>query len=344
MVGHSELRQAWRQLLADAPRTRARDAAEKLGVSEGELVASTVGETATRLAAPFPRLIHHLPSLGRVMALTRNAHAVSEVRGLYGGIEIDGQMGQVVGEEIDLRLFLHGWAHGFAVVEPDGELAKRSLQFFDGSGTAVHKIFLEAGSDIAAFDRLVAAHTAPSQAPGLTTSSARPRSPEAPDAEIDRAALLEGWDQMRDTHEFYPLLHRLGLTRRQAFRLGGPSRARRVEPFALATVLRHAADAIAEIMIFVGNTGVLQVRSGVVNRLLRTGPWFNVLDPGFNLHVREDHLHEGWVVKKPTSAGVVTSLELLDLAGETVALLFDKRRDRERPERELWRTWLEALP
>jgi len=37
--------------------------------------------------------------------------------------------------------------------------------------------------------------------------------------------------------------------------------------------------------------------------------WLNVLDPDFNLHVRVDLIHSSWIVRKPTSEGIVTSLE-----------------------------------
>jgi putative hemin transport protein len=333
------LRDAWQQLLTEQPKTRARDAAEKLGVSEGELVASTVGHTATRLRHPSAELVHALPALGRVMALTRNQQAVSEVRGLYGGVDLDGHVGSVVGEEIDLRVFLHAWQHAFALVDGD----KRSLQIFDATGTAVHKIFLEEHSDVFAFEALIKAWSTPEQRPGLEVTTPRPRTAELPDADIDVESFQAGWDRMVDTHDFFHLVRRHALSRRQALRLAGPERARRVPIASLATILERARDATAEIMVFVGNPGVLQVRSGVVNRLLRTGPWFNVMDPGFNLHVREDQLHEGWVVKKPTRSGIVTSLELQEKGGETVVMLFDKRRDRDLEEKQAWRDWLEAL-
>jgi putative hemin transport protein len=66
------------------------------------------------------------------------------------------------------------------------------------------------------------------------------------------------------------------------------------------------------------------------------GPWFNVLDPQFNLHLREEHVASAWVVKKPTADGVVTSLELFDAAGNQIALIFGKRKPG-KPELQAWR-------
>ena len=66
------------------------------------------------------------------------------------------------------------------------------------------------------------------------------------------------------------------------------------------------------IMCFVGNPGCIQIHTGPIYTLKVMGPWFNILDPTFNLHLREDAIHQGWVVRKPTRDGIVTSLELFD--------------------------------
>ena len=72
------------------------------------------------------------------------------------------------------------------------------------------------------------------------------------------------------------------------------------------------------------------------------GPWVNVLDPGFNLHLREDHIASAWVVKKPTADGLVTSLELFDAQGETIAMFFGERKPGKRESCE-WRALIDNL-
>lgn len=344
MTGTEELATRWESLRATTPNLRTRDAAAQLGVSEAELIATTLDATAVRLDTDAASLLHALPEVGRCMALTRNEHAVSEVRGQYGGIELGQHAGQVVGEHIDLRVFLGHWRHAFAIDEPHPHEAgarRRSIHVFDGAGTAVHKVYLEPEGDARAWDTIVAARTA---ALPLAIEAAPPRRTERPDAEIDRTALLAGWDAMTDTHEFFHLLARHGVARTQALRLAGFSRARRVRDDALSSVLHEAAETGERIMIFVGNRGCIQVFSGGVRRIVRRGPWLNVLDPGFNLHVREDRIASSWVVAKPTRSGIVSSLELFDAGGETVALVFRKRDDRERAEDPAWRALLDRLP
>jgi len=72
------------------------------------------------------------------------------------------------------------------------------------------------------------------------------------------------------------------------------------------------------------------------------GPWINVLDPGFNLHLREDLVTQVWLVKKPTTDGVVTSIELFDAQGEFIAYFFGKRKPGI-PETTGWRMLAESM-
>ncbi len=148
---------------------------------------------------------------------------------------------------------------------------------------------------------------------------------------------------MRDTHEFFGLLRRFQLQRTQALRLAGPALARPVEPGAARQLLEQAAAGGVPIMVFVGNPGMIQIHTGPVRRVAVMGPWLNVLDAGFNLHLREDRIASAWRVLKPTEDGPVHSLELFDAAGDTVAMFFGERKPG-RPERADWQALVEALP
>lgn len=338
-----EIAAKWKALRSARPTVRARDAAAELGVSEAELVASCVGDTAVRLTTNPADLLHALTEVGRCMALTRNESCVIEVRGTYGGIELGAHAGQVIGDGIDLRVFLDQWCHIYAIDEAHPQRAgerRRSIHVFDRTGTAVHKIYLEPEVDPRMWDAVVATRSV--RAP-LVVEPAPERRIERPDSEIDREGLVAGWDAMTDTHEFFPLLGKLRATRTQALRLAGEARARRVNDGAMQQLLEDAARSPDKIMIFVGNRGCIEIFSGNVERVAVHGPWLNVLDPGFNLHLRTDRIASSWVVGKPTRTGVVRSLELFDADGDTIALVFRKRDDRERAEDEAWSAMLDRL-
>lgn len=326
---------------------RHRDAAHALGVSECEAVAAAVGRrgdcSAVRLAGPWPHVFEQMPLLGFVMALTRNDCTVHEKTGRFEHMSHDGQVGLALGMDIDLRIFYARWAHGYAVSEQTAQGAQRSLQFFDAQGTAIHKVFLREGADLAAWMDFVERHQHADQSPGQRVES--PAAPAAPlrDEEIDVAAFHQAWQGMTDTHEFFPLLRKFKLARTHALRLAPTDFAYRVNEGAARLLLQEAARNGTSIMCFVGNPGMIQIHTGPVHKVEVMGPWLNVLDPGFNLHLREDRIAAAWVVKKPTRDGVVTSLELFAAAGETMAMFFGKRKPGV-PELAAWRAMIDLLP
>lgn len=343
----SDLRSRWDAYRREHPGARIRAAADALGVSEAELLMTDLGDGVTRLEGGWGALLGEIETLGEVMALTRNDACVHEKTGVYRNVKLfeSHRMGLVLDEAIDLRLFLDRWHLGFAVATPwDGAAdgLRRSLQFFDAHGTAVHKVFLTRRSDVAAYDALVAKYRLGDEHP-WTPEPPAPAEAETPDAEVDRAAFLRAWSELKDTHDFFPLLKEHGVSRPQALRLAEGTFAERVETGAARRALGHAADEGTPIMVFVGSPGCIQIHTGPVKRLKATPPWYNVLDPGFQLHLNEAMVDAAWVVRKPTKDGIVTSLELFGAGGGIVAQLFGKRKPGT-PELGAWREIVAALP
>jgi putative hemin transport protein len=335
------------QRLRSERKLRHRDAAAALGVSECEAVASAVGRRgplgSVRLAGPWPELFERLPQLGPVMALTRNETAVHEKTGCFGHMSHEGQVGLALGKDIDLRIFYARWAHGYAVSEETPQGIQRSLQFFDAQGTAIHKVFLGEASNLMSWLGLVDCNAHADQSPGQLVGPAAAPIPPPRDEEVDVAAFQQAWQTMTDTHEFFPLLRKFRLARTQALRLAPTDFAYRVAAASARLMLQQTSQQGTSIMCFVGNPGMIQIHTGPVQRIEAMGPWLNVLDPGFNLHLREDRIAAAWVVKKPTRDGVVTSLELFDAVGDTMAMFFGERKPG-RPELPDWRALVESLP
>ncbi|NEJ83417.1 hemin-degrading factor, partial [Rhizobium leguminosarum] len=73
------------------------------------------------------------------------------------------------------------------------------------------------------------------------------------------------------------------------------------------------------------------------------GPWINIMDPTFHLHLRQDHIAETWAVRKPTTDGHVTSLEAYNAEGEMIIQFFGKRKEGSDEHAE-WREIMENLP
>ncbi|MEX0808120.1 MAG: ChuX/HutX family heme-like substrate-binding protein [Dongiaceae bacterium] len=331
----TELRAAWLGFRETNPDVRIRDAAAALEVSEAELVATGVGATATRLRPEWREIVEALPMLGTVMALTRNEYAVHEKVGQYREIQINAHGGVVLDPDIDLRLFFSRWHHAFAVVDPGDKGPRRSLQIFDSDGTAVHKIHLRADSDVAGFDALIVRFAAEEQKPGIAVSPRPAPAADRPDSAIDAEALRKDWQALRDTHDFFSLLKRHEVGRVQSFRLVGSDLARSIPSGCFSRALGLAAAEEVPIMVFVGSPGVIQIHGGPIKTVKRMGPWQNVMDPGFNLHLREDCIESCWLVRKPTDDGVVTSIEIFDKTGQQIAWMFGQRKPGQ-PERADW--------
>lgn len=350
-MNQETIRERFAALRAEGKRHK--DAAEALGISEGEAIAAHVGahERALRAAplrGPWLELLQSLEPCGPVLALTRNVSTVHEKKGVYQNLSGGAQIGLAVGEEIDLRLFFSHWHAGFFVSEAaanPGVPPSLSLQFFNAGGLAVHKIFARDETDRDAFSAVAQRFAGESQDPAFTALP--PKASARPDSEIDAAGLVDAWASMTDTHQFFGLLKKFDVERQQSFRLAEQGFTERASRQAVRELLHEASFSGAPIMVFVGSPGCIQIHTGPVVRVepmeMRGMQWLNVLDPGFNLHLREDMIDAVWIVEKPTSDGIVTSVEAFDHEGELMAMFFGARKPG-MAEREDWRELVRKLP
>lgn len=329
----------WAALREENPRLRIRDAAARLGVPEAALVDAIPGRR--RLRPDWAGMLQALEAAGPVMALTRNGGCVHERHGTYRNVSAENHVALVLGEEIDLRLFLARWKHGFFTPAGQPGSPRGALQVFDASGEAVHKIFATERTGEGALERIAAALDSSEEAPLSWEAPAAPAAPR-PDAEVDAAGLRAAWAALQDTHDFFPLLRRFKAHRLQAFRLAGTEWARPLPAGSVERALTEAAAAALPVMVFVGNAGCIQIHTGPVNRIVPMEGWFNVLDPDFNLHLRPAAIQETWLVRKPTADGTVTSVEAFDAGGNAVITLFGKRKPGQ-PEDLDWRALAEGL-
>lgn len=302
---------------------RPRDLAEHLGLTEAQLVAAQVGHGVTPITAEPDTLIPRVCDLGHVMALTRNDSCVIEKDGTYRDYRGGGHATMVFSHDIDLRFFPKHFVHGFAC-DLGG---RRSLQIFDAAGDAVHKIYARDATDLAAWDALVADLASSDPRDAIDVAPRIP--PELPKSAPDKAdALRRDWSRLTDTHQFLRLVARLKMNRLGAYRIAGAPFVRQLSAGAFDLALQTAQQQQTPIMLFVGNRGCIEIHTGPIQTLKRMGPWQNVLDHGFNLHLRTDNIAEVWAVDKPTRRGIARSIECFDDRGALIAQMFGVRDDR----------------
>lgn len=331
-----------RSLRAKHPEMRERDFARIHAISEAELVAAEVGRSVIRLKPDVEVLLNGLTAVGEVMALTRNESAVHEKIGPYEKVVIGPMASMVLGEQIDLRIFPKRWAHGYAVekTNEDGSV-RRSLQFFDAQGMAAHKVHARPTTDLEAWALLVENLRHPEQTDVVEISAATQAEPVGEKASL--AALRESWSAMTDTHQFFPMLRKLNLPRLDALEMVGEDYAWQLEHAAVQSLFDRSAAEQLPIMVFVGNNACIQIHAGPISKVAPMGPWLNVMDDTFHLHLRLDQVVSAWAVRKPTAEGHVTSVELYDANRELIIQFFGQRQEGT-DERSAWRSLVETLP
>jgi putative hemin transport protein len=238
-------------------------------------------------------------------------------------------------------LFYHSWKYGFAVYEKKGHEVQKSLQFFDISGTAIHKIFLNDKSNHSEFIKIVDKFRWIGEAE-LETKLAASQKQDFPDSEIDRVSFLKEWSELQDTHDFFGLTRKFKVSRTQSLRLAEGSFTTKVDSGLVKKMLEEVSKSGLEIMVFVGNHGMIQIHTGKVSNFKILENWVNIMDPEFNLHLREDLIENVWIVRKPTKDGDVHSMEVFDKDGEMIVQFFGKRKPGI-PENKDWKALLEAI-
>ncbi|WP_199102269.1 hemin-degrading factor [Aquitalea sp. ASV11] len=336
------LLQRYQQLKQEQTHLRQRDAASVLGVSEAALVAC-LPETIPLQCQPA-QLLPALATLGKLKSITRNQVVVHETHGEYLNLTLSEKTGLVLNPDgLDLRLFLSHWQHAYALRQPGAHGLLHSLQFFDAQGEAINKLYLLEEKKLPAWENLVQTHRMQADTlvpvPAGINIAAQPQLA----ASSDTSGFADAWLALQDVHHFHALLKRYGLQRQQAFSLAPPGFAWRLHGTALTALLEGAAASALPIMAFVGNRGMVQIHTGPIKAVRRVGPWLNVLDPAFNLHILEEEITALWLVRRPTRDGVITSVEVFDAAGESVLSFFGQRREGE-PELAAWRALATALP
>lgn len=330
----SSLREAWRRIQQAKPGIRIREAAKELGASEAELLATNVDEHVVRLQGPWPALLKSFKTLGRVMSLTRNDGCILEHKGSFQDVNILGAgahaMATVIGP-IETRVFFNAWHVAFAVTEEKSDRVLKSIQVFDKAGEAITKIYLQDKSDEEAYGKIIDDFRAPDQSSELDLL---PYTNEEFTASINKEDFLSDWSALKDTHDFFGMLKRHKVPRYHAIELAAGKFTYPVDALLSPNmILDVAAASKLPIMIFAGNRGNLQIHQGNVRtiRVLdrgHTGPerWLNILDPDFNMHLKQNDIHTAWVVKKPTMDGEVTSVELFDREKNLIVQFFGLRK------------------
>jgi putative hemin transport protein len=142
-----------RAAVAKNPRRMTLQLARDLGVPEVEVIRAFPADRATELdIGRWEELLQSLEAFGPVRVLVSNGATTIEVEGQFGGFSTAGEFFNIQTETLDMHIRWQQLAAAFAVEKPghlDG-IATRSFQFFDQTGAAALKVFVNFGGPIPA--------------------------------------------------------------------------------------------------------------------------------------------------------------------------------------------------
>ncbi|MCZ2328520.1 ChuX/HutX family heme-like substrate-binding protein [Bartonella sp. F02] len=320
---------------------RNRDFALSIGISEAELIAAycTIGK-AKKLRVDIFTLLDNAPKVGTVMALTRNKHAVHERTGCFETIIHDQHIPMALGE-IGLRIFPKLWKFGFEYeMMVFGKLTK-SLQFFDKHGIAIFKVYSQDTTNMEEWNSLVEKLLDADQSPVLDILSP-PIQDQCNTTELDIKKSLNHLKRSADTQQLCEIISELQ-TKCGVVKYSGNEFAEELREEAFEMMLKQTAQQEIPITCIVGNQGCIQIFNGTIQNIKQMGPWLNILEQKFHMHMLVSGIHKVWRVRKPTNNGYISSLEVFDKTGEMIIQFFNLQQDT-KGESEKWRSLLNSLP
>ena len=133
------------------PRKMTLQMARELGVPEVEVIRAFPPNRVMELnIARWRELLQSLEAFGSVRVLVSNGATTIEADGQFGGFSTAGEFFNVQTDTLDMHIRWQQLGAVFAVEKPghmDGAVT-RSFQFFDRTGAAAFKVFLNFGGPI----------------------------------------------------------------------------------------------------------------------------------------------------------------------------------------------------
>lgn len=302
-----------------------------------------VSELALLLSSPNSRymgnncrdVLEQLANFSQIESIVRNNYAVHEKQGCYKDLKLNEKMGLMVNVGgLDLRYFIKEWHHMLSVNDVSNpEKPSYSIQFFDGEGNAVNKVYLRdlSADSVQKWQTLVEqqVNSAPTYIE-LETSIEKPEWQCRQLSSDDKQILHEKWLSMTDIHQFYGILKNLEIDRASSYHQAPENMAVALMTNRMENLLERVRDNLCPVMIFVGNTGVVQIQTGTIKTVKRLGDWLNILDKShnqFTLHLKDSEISQLWCVKRPTVDGIITCIEGFDKQGTSIFTMFGQRQE-----------------
>jgi len=149
----SELRRRLQAAIEQNPSKMTLQLAREQGVPEVEIIRALPDERVVELdVARWEELIGAFEALGTVHVIVSNASVTVEVVGQFGNFSTWGDFFNVQTKTLDMHIRYKQLAAAFAIEKPshmNDDVRTLSFQFYDPTGAAVLKVFLNFGAGLA---------------------------------------------------------------------------------------------------------------------------------------------------------------------------------------------------
>ena len=260
----NNLKSKWKKFQQDNPKVRIRDAAYQMKVSEAELLSTEINETVSfLLIEDMTAFIKDVLKVDKIMLLIRSDYVVHEKTIKTKNIRLeDNQIIDLDKNDCSILDFnIDAFEYVFFQKKMHINRELKSFQFFDKAGTAILKIYLK-GKDLGFFDEIDLKYK--------KTYNYEMQS----DLDINNSNLLDSKIKINLPYDTS----------------NSKTSCRDISVKSLRLILENASDMKTPIQIHALGLGTIQYHRNTVRNIVDYGPWVNVIDQKFNLHVLENGL------------------------------------------------------
>tara|TARA_B100000676_G_C17999153_1_gene799797 strand:- start:552 stop:1502 length:951 start_codon:yes stop_codon:yes gene_type:complete len=260
----NNLKSKWKKFQQDNPKVRIRDAAYQMKVSEAELLSTEINETVSfLLIEDMTAFIKDVLKVDKIMLLIRSDYVVHEKTIKTKNITLeDNQIIDLDKNDCSILDFnIDAFEYVFFQKKMHSNRELKSFQFFDKAGMAILKIYLK-GKDLGFFDEIDLKYK--------KTYNYEMQS----DLDINNSNLLDSKIKINLPYDTS----------------NSKTSCRDISVKSLRLILENASDMKTPIQIHALGLGTIQYHRNTVRNIVDYGPWVNVIDQKFNLHVLENGL------------------------------------------------------
>tara|TARA_B100001115_G_C15819194_1_gene407109 strand:- start:467 stop:1417 length:951 start_codon:yes stop_codon:yes gene_type:complete len=289
-----DLKINWESLLKNDNNLRIRDAASKLGVSEAELLSTEIGDTTSYLSIDnYYEFFKNILKLNKVMFLVRNDFVVHEkiITALSYILKENYIMSKDGNRLIDVNF--NNIKYAFFQKKKHKKIELKSFQLFDNNGNSIIKIYLK-DDNHNPFDKIAEKYKKKYlyelQSQDLTLQN------------------NSNYYTFQDINVFYKQRQ----TNSHSHKIAGKN---------FRSIIDKVSDYKIKIQIILVSKNIIQYHEDKLIKIVDYGPWYNILDKNFNLHILEKKIHHLEIHNLSTSEIDYHLINVLDENDNTILAL-----------------------